>query len=100
MEILGAPIGDAEFCRQFFASKHQAALALLSTINDLGCIDPQVALALLRLCSSFCKLAHIARTTPPHLILSSMEKFDIDVHRSFAERTGCDVPDSAGGRPS
>ena len=23
MEILGAPIGDAEFCRQFFASKHQ-----------------------------------------------------------------------------
>ena len=95
MEILGAPIGDAEFCRQFFASKHQAALALLSTINDLGCIDPQVALALLRLCSSFCKLAHIARTTPPHLILSSMEKFDIDVHRSFAECTGCDVPDSA-----
>ena len=97
MEILGAPIGDAEFCRQFFASKHQAALhvALLSTINDLGCIDPQVALALLRLCSSFCKLAHIARTTPPHLILSSMEKFDIDVHRPFAECTGCDVPDSA-----
>ena len=44
MEILGAPIGDAEFCRQFFASKHQAALALLSTINDLGCIDPQVHL--------------------------------------------------------
>ena len=40
-------------------------------------------------------LAHIARTTPPHLILSSMEKFDIDVHRSFAECTGCDVPDSA-----
>ena len=88
MEILGAPIGDAEFCRQFFASKHQAALALLSTINDLGCTDPQVALALLHLCSSFCKLAHIARTTPPHLILSSMEKFDIDVHRSFAECTG------------
>ena len=88
MEILGAPIGDAEFCRQFFANKHQAALALWSTINDLGCTDPQVALALLHLCSSFCKLAHIARTMPPHLILSSMEKFDIDVHRSFAECTG------------
>ncbi|KAL5457740.1 hypothetical protein EMCRGX_G035030 [Ephydatia muelleri] len=62
---------------------------------ELFSVDPQVALALLRLCSSFCKLAHIARTTPPHLILSSMEKFDIDVHRSFAECTGCDVPDSA-----
>ena len=87
MEILGAPIGDAEFCRKFLSSKHQAALALLSTINDLGCIDPQVALALLR--------AHIARTMPLHLILSSMEKFDIDFHCSFAECTSCDVPDSA-----
>ena len=82
-------------CHLIKDSKHQAALALLSTINDLGCIDPQVALALLRLCSSFCKLAHIARTMPPHLVLSSMEKFDIDVHRSFAECTRCDVPDSA-----
>ena len=44
MEILGALIGDTEFCRKFFASKHQAALALLSTINDLGCIDPQLHL--------------------------------------------------------
>ena len=95
IEILGAPIGDAEFCKKFFASKHQAALALLSTIHDLGSIDPQVALALLRLCSSFCKLAHISKATPPHLILGSMEKFDTDVRRSFAEYTGVDVLDSA-----
>ena len=62
----------------------------MSTIHDLGSIDPQVALALLRLCSSFCKLAHIARATPPYLILGSMEKFDTDVRRSFAECTGVD----------
>ncbi|KAL5479760.1 hypothetical protein EMCRGX_G023333 [Ephydatia muelleri] len=78
-----------------FVSKHQAALTLLSTINDLSSVDPQVALVLLRLFSSFCKLAHIARATPPHLIFSSMEKFDADVHHSFADYTGIDVPDSA-----
>ena len=72
--------------------KHQVALALLSTINDLGSVDPQVALVI---CSSFCKLAHIVRATPPHLILGPMEKFDTDVRHSFAECTGCDVPDSA-----
>ena len=81
IEILGAPIGDAEFCKQFFANKHQAALTLFSTINDLGSIDPQFALVLLRICSSFCKLAHIASATPPHLILGSLEKFDTDVCR-------------------
>ncbi|KAL5503174.1 hypothetical protein EMCRGX_G010082 [Ephydatia muelleri] len=65
------------------------------TINDLGSIDPQVSLVLLRICSSFCKLAHIASATPPHLILGSLEKFDTDVRHSFAECTGVDVPDSA-----
>eukprot|EP00731_Ephydatia_muelleri_P019107 Em0011g1147a len=78
--------------RQAVLDKHQAALALLSTINDLGSVDPQVALVI---CSSFCKLAHIVRATPPHLILGPMEKFDTDVRHSFAECTGCDVPDSA-----
>ena len=85
IQILEALIGDAEFCKKFFSSNHQAALTLLSTINDLGSVDPQVAFVLLRLCSRYCKLAHMARATPPHLILGSMEKFDADVHRSFAD---------------
>ena len=84
IEILGASIGDAEFCKQNLS---------LVTINDLGSMDPQVALVLLCICSSFCNLAHIARATPPHLILGSMKKFDADVHCSFAVFTG-------GGRPS
>ena len=95
IKILGAPIGDAEFCQILFSSKHQVALALLSTISDLGSVDPKVALVLLHLCSSFCKHAHIARAMPPHLILGSMEKFDADIRRCFADCTGVDVPDSA-----
>ena len=53
LELLGAPIGDSEYCNQFFSRKHQAALALLSTLEEIGSLDPQVALALLRLCSGF-----------------------------------------------
>ena len=97
IEILGAPIGDAEFCKKFFSSKQQGVLTLLLTINDLGSVDPKVALVLLRLCFSFCKLAHVARATPPHLILGSMEKLDADVRRSFAD---CTDVDQLGGRPS
>ena len=63
LELLGAPIGDSEYCRQFFSKKHWSALALLSTLEESGSIDPQVALALLCLCSGFCKLIHIARVT-------------------------------------
>ena len=88
------------FAKQFFSSKHQAALTLLSTINDLGSVDPTVALVLLCLCSSFCKLAHIARATPPHLILGSMEKFDADVHHSLLIILVLMSLTQLGGRPS
>ena len=74
---------------------HQAALALLSTLEEIGSLDPQVALALLCLCSGFCKLIHIARVTPPHLILNAMQHYDVDIHQSFANCTGVDVSDTA-----
>ena len=80
--VPGAPIGD--YCNQFISRKHQAALALLSTLEEIGSLDPQVALALLRLCSGFFKLIHIAMVTPPHLILNAMQLYDADIHHSFA----------------
>ena len=95
LELLGAPIGDSEYCNQFISRKHQAALALLSTLEEIGSLDPQVALALLCLCSGFCKLIHIARVTPPHLILNTMQRYDSDIRRSFANCTGVDVSDTA-----
>ncbi|KAL5475730.1 hypothetical protein EMCRGX_G025580 [Ephydatia muelleri] len=95
LELLGAPIGDSEYCNQFISRKHQAALALLSTLEEIGSLDPQVALALLHLCSGFCKLIHIARVTPPHLILDAMQRYDADIRRSFANCTGVDASDTA-----
>ncbi|KAL5493956.1 hypothetical protein EMCRGX_G015209 [Ephydatia muelleri] len=87
LELLGAPIGDSEYCNQFFSKKLQSALALLSTLEEIGSIDPQIALALLRLCSCFCKLIH-TRVTPPHLILNAMQRYDAGIHHSFANCTG------------
>ena len=95
LELLGAPISDSEYCSQFFSKKHQSALALLFTLEEIGSIDPQVALALLHLCSGFCKLIHIANVTPPHLTLNAMQSYDIDIRCSFANCTGLDTSDTA-----
>ncbi|KAL5515630.1 hypothetical protein EMCRGX_G000825 [Ephydatia muelleri] len=68
VEILGAPIGDVIFCAKFLAQKRAKAVRLLSQVVEVGSIDPQIALLLLRQCASFCKLVHVARSTPPSLV--------------------------------
>ena len=55
MEILGAPIGDKEFCSDFVAQKRANASKLLAQIEQVGSTDLQVALLLLRLCGGFCR---------------------------------------------
>ena len=83
-EILGAPIGDFLFCSKFIASRHKIASKLLSKFEEVASIDLQVALILLRLCGGFCKMVHVARTTPPHLAIGSLESFDSDVRMCFS----------------
>ena len=56
-ELLGSPIGDAEFCTKYFA-KHtdkrvRRILCALQTIPD-----PQVFHFLVRCCSFLCKVVH------------------------------------------
>ena len=54
--------------------KHQ----LLSLLPKL--CDPQSAIALLRVCASLCRLAHLARSIPPTTAsLEAFAKFDDDV---------------------
>ena len=66
-EVLGTPIGDPIFCAKFLAQRHAKAAKLLSHLVTVGSLDPQVAL-LLRQCAGYCKLVHLARSTPPSLI--------------------------------
>ena len=48
----------------FFAHKHADASMLLEQLEDVGAVDPQVALLLLRQCGGFCKLVHLASLLP------------------------------------
>ena len=84
LDILGAPIGDYIHCTKFIASKSVEALKLLSRLHDVAVIDPQVAFTLLRVCGSFCRLAHIPRSTPPSLSFHPLRIFHMAVKESFA----------------
>ena len=56
--ILGVAIGDLDFCSSFIFMKRIGARAHVSQLEQVGMLDPQVALVLLHLCGGFCKLLH------------------------------------------
>ena len=60
-------------------------------LEDVGFVDPQVALRLLRQCGSTCKMVHLACSTPPSLMADALQMFDNDIHEAFAECTAVDA---------
>eukprot|EP00731_Ephydatia_muelleri_P014360 Em0008g80a len=95
LDLLGAPIGDYLFCGKYAASKRSEALKLLSRLVEVGASDPQVALILLRLCGSYCKLIHLARATPPSLVSEALQLFNVEVRQCFAQSIAVEVTDRA-----
>ena len=95
MEMLGIPIGDQEFCSSFISKKHTKAKILLSQLEEVGIIDPQVALILLRLCGAFCKLVHLSRATPSTLTSKVFALIDDDIRITFCRCIGVDMSDTA-----
>ena len=93
IEILGIPIGDLDFCTTFISHKHGLAKQLMLQIEEVGALDPQVALMLLRTCSGFCKLSHLAHATPPSLSVKALELFDQDVRSCLSQSTSVDLTD-------
>ena len=83
MEILGIPIGDLDYFSSFISIKHSKAKILLSQLEEVGVVDPQVALILLRLCRSICKQVHLARATPSTLTCKAFALIDDDIRMSF-----------------
>src|SRR6185437_13728325 len=79
--LLGSPIGDPGFCSLHVESLRAANSKLLERLKQLE--DPQVALHLLRTCAGFAKFVYVARTTPPHLVSSSLLKCDEDIRASL-----------------
>ena len=90
LEILGAPIGDVIFCAKFLAEKRAKAVRLLSQLSEVGSLNPQIALLLLRQYASFCKLVYLARSTPPSLVSEGLALFDDEVRRYFSDCVGID----------
>ena len=93
LEILGAPIGDPIFCAKFLAQKRADAAKLLSQLAEVGAEDLQVAFLLLRQCAAFCKLVHLARSTPPSYVADGLALFDKDVRQCFSKCTALDTSD-------
>ena len=88
LEILGIPIDDQEFCSSFISKKHTKAKILLSLLEEVGIVDPQVALILLRLCGAFCKLVHLARAIPSTLTSKVFALIDDDIRMTFCRCSG------------
>ena len=93
--ILGIPIGDKAFCSSFILEKHEEAKALLLKLEEVSAVDPHVAFSLLRQCAGFCKLAHLARGTPPSHAMSALEAFDYDMRTAFTRCTAVDTSNQA-----
>eukprot|EP00731_Ephydatia_muelleri_P037846 Em0578g2a len=94
LEILGAPIGDIVHCSRFFAEKHNNFKVLLRAISDVAAVDLHVAISLLHMCGGYCKLVHLARTTPANLCEDSLKFFDEEVRLCFSSCVAIDVPDT------
>ena len=94
-DILGCPIGDYIYCANFIASKRLQAHKLLLQLKDVAATDPQVALTLLRLCGSFCRLSYLACSTPTDLVLEAFKLFDDDIHHCFMDCIGFTKSDEA-----
>ena len=55
--------------------------------------DLHDAASLLRICGSYCKLVHLARTTPPSLSCESLKFFDEEVRHCFSICIAADIAD-------
>ena len=69
------------------SSPTEEAKALLLKLEEVSAVNPHVAFTLLRQCAGFCKLAHLARGTPPSQAISALEAFDHDIRATFSKCT-------------
>ena len=95
LDIHDAPIGYYLHCANFISANRNEAVKLLSKIKDIGAIDLQVAFNILSMCGAFCKLVHLARSTPPSLVFDPLTGFDVEVRECFVFFFVLDLTDSA-----
>ena len=93
--ILGAPVGDYIHCSRVIAELCAQAKLLLQCLQEMAGTDLQVAVTLLRVAGSYCRMVHLARATPPNLASDALEQFDKAVRECFSTCLAVDVSDGA-----
>lgn len=80
-ELLGGPVGCADFCNEHTKERVDKATKLLKKLGEVP--DPMVALLLLRHCASFGKLVYSARLVPHLHHATALASFDTAVRECF-----------------
>ena len=62
---------------------------------DVAAVVLQVAVTLLRMCVSFCRIVHLARASPHSLASDAHWSVDEEVQQCFAHCTAIEVPTGA-----
>ena len=88
-ELLGAPIGDRDFCEAWMVSKMEEFRPLLQSLQ--GMADKQVALALLRQCGGFCRVVFYMRSVGHTGAARYLEAFDAQVEETLCRGSGDSV---------
>ena len=90
-ELLGGPIGSAEYCNLHTQGRVDKAIEPLSALGELP--DPQVALMLLRHYASFGKLVYFLCVVPYDKHKAALLNYDIAVRECIESFLSCSFTD-------
>ena len=86
LEVLGSAVGSDSFVQKVLSRKFLRARDFCELVPRLQ--DPQIALALLRMCGGACRVVHLLRTVPPNLVRLYATQLDDTMLESFRLATG------------
>ena len=94
-KLLGAPLGNQDFCEAHTGKRVLKAKVLQEAVGDFA--HAQGALQVLRHCASWCKLVYSTRTVPPDMHSAALCEFNANLRRCLEKIVGDALPDRAWG---
>ena len=92
-DLLGTPVGPAEFCEASFRKRICKVQEIVSRLADLQ--DSQMESTLLRSCLALPKVSYVLRTCPSELIRDALSCFDDSMREAISDIAGCPLTDWA-----
>ena len=91
--VLGTPVGSEGYIRQSLSSKFRGVHDFVTKVTHLG--DPQIAVALLRMCAGACRVVHLLRTVPPDLVAPFAQELDSTMLDALQQVAGVPLTETA-----